>query len=237
MKLIRRKKGKGFSILAVVLAMLILSIMGLTVGYLTAVGEISNTNQISSVEAYYIAQTGVEYSIKQIYDAITNTVNVPEPGITVGQGSFIVSQVNTSITITGRLGNANRVLHVSSPSNADCTPFDISHANLDMNDTLHHIYFNKTCLQTTVIDKMQMSWTPDNGEKIQKVRIENTYVYNNAAGQGSGEILELADYTVTNASQQEISKIQFNNTISGKIFTLTMIMVDGSTRKMNFGPV
>ncbi len=232
-----RQKCSGFSILAVILVMLVLSIMGLTVGYLTAVSEMSNTNQMSSVKAYYIAAAGVEYSIKQIYDAAANTVNVPEPGMAVGSESFIVSQVNTSITITGRSGNANRVLHVSSPSNADCTPFDVSHANLDMNDTLHHIYFNKTCLQTTVIDKMQMSWIPDNGEKIQKVRMGNTYVYNNAAGQGSGQILELADYTVNDASQQEISKIQFNNTISGKTFTLTMIMIDGSTRKMTFGPV
>lgn len=231
------KGNKGFSILAVVLAILVLGIMGLSVAYLTAVGEVSNTNALDSTEAYYVAQAGAEYGIKQIYNSTTNTVSVGEPGTALGHGTYIISQTARTITSTGRVGNAKRTFTVTSPSEADCTPFDVSHVTVDDSNKLHHIYFNKTCLATTVIDKIQMSWQPNNGQKIEKVRIENTYVYNNSAGQGSGEILELADYAITTASRQDFSKIEFDNDINDSmIFTLVVIMSDGSSRSMTFTP-
>ncbi len=229
--------NKGFSILAVVLAILVLGIMGLSIAYLTAVGEVSKTNALDSTEAYYVAQAGAEYGIKQIYDSAANTVSVTEPGTTIGHGTYIISQSARTITSTGRVGNAKRTFTVTSPSEADCTPFDVSHANIDSAGTLHHIYFNKTCLATTAIDKMTLSWTPNGGEKIQKVLIDNSTVYNNPSGATSGTLLELADYVLNNGSQHDFSKIEFNKKLSGTFtFTLTITMSDQSTRTMTFTP-
>ena len=225
----------GFSSVAAVMTLILLSITGLTVGYLTAVGEEEKTSQLSGAEAYYIAHAGSEHAIKKIYSSESPLVS--EPGIDFGRGSFIVAQSGNVLTITGRSGNATRTMSMTSPTQADCTPFDVSNAIMDGNDKLHHIYFNKICLTQTTVDKMILSWTPDNGEKVEKVRIENTYVYNNPLGQGSGELLELANYTVNNANQNEISKIEFDSSMEDNIFTLTIIMLDQSTREATFGPL
>ena len=66
----------GFSSVAAVMTLILLSITGWTVGYLTAVGEEEKPSQLSGAEAYYIAHAGSEHAIKKMAFGLFTTVVV-----------------------------------------------------------------------------------------------------------------------------------------------------------------
>lgn len=229
---------KGYATFGIMITLLTLGMMGFVGIYFTMMSEFSKKQMGVKNQAFYIALAGAEYGMKQFYLSLDPTV--VEPGKSLSEGTFIISYSDPVVTVTGRLASAQHSLSFNRPSDAKCTPFDTSSVILDGNDKIHHIYFQKNCLFSTIIDKMRLTWNPDNGEKVQKVRLENDYVYNNPTGQGSGELLELTDFTVTTSGVQTISKIEFDpvNNVSGKTFTLVVYFKDGSdTGPLNFGPL
>ncbi len=229
---------KGISVFGIFVAILILSLASFAALYTTVVGEIAKVDEWVKGQAFYIAQGGAEYAMKKIYASTTPAV--AEPGKSFANGTFIITYASPLITITGRVGNAKHTIQFNEPDQADCVSFNTASAILDGNDKIHHIYFTKTCLTQIVIDKITLSWSPNGGQKCKKVRIENTYVYNNPTGLGSGSLFELSDYTVTSASQQDFSKIEFDSNINTSPltqFTLTVQFGDGSqTSAMTFTP-
>lgn len=234
----KKNNRKGFSVFGIFVAILILSLASFAVLYTTVVGEIAKVDEWVKGQAFYVAQAGAEYAMKKIYASTSPAV--AEPGKSFASGTFIITYASPLVTVTGRVGNAKHILQFDEPDQADCVTFNTASANLDGNDKIHHIYFTKTCLTQIVIDKITLSWNPDTGQKCKKVRIENTYVYNDPTGLGSGSLFELSDYTVSTASQQDFSKIEFDSNINTSPltqFTLTVHFGDGSqTSAMTFTP-
>lgn len=234
----RPNNQKGISTFGIFVAILILSLASLAVLYNTIVGEVAKVDQWVKGQAFYIAQAGAEYAMKKIYAGTSPAV--AEPGKSFANGTFIITYASPQVTVTGRIGNAKHILQFDEPDQADCITFDTASAQLDGNDKIHHIYFEKTCLESLVIDKITLSWNPNGGQNCEKVRIENSYVYNDPTGLPSGSLFELSDYTVDNANNQDFSKIEFDSNINTSPltqFTLTVHFGDGSqTSPMTFTP-
>ena len=232
----RRKERGGVSVVAAMLMLLSLMALGGVISYLVAVGEESRGAQLSSAQALYVTQAGIEYAVKRIYDGQSEIVN--PPGQTFGNGSFTVSRSGLTLTATGIVGSATRVHKVDSPTQADCTVLDVSNADLGGDDKeLKHIYFRKSCLVQLVIDKMTFSWTPDGGQKVKEIKIEEARVYDNPAGAPSGTLLEIADYVASNDNNNVINHVKFNADIEDVVMTMTFHLGDGTTKTATFGPL
>lgn len=226
----------GVSVVAAMLMLLSLMAMGGVISYMVAIGEESRATQLSSAQALYVTQAGIEYAVKRIYDGLSEIVN--PPGQTFSNGSFTVSRSGLTLTITGTVGNAVRVHKVDSPTQADCNILDVSNADLGGGDKeLKHIYFRKNCLPQIVVDKMQFSWTPDGGQKLKEIKIEENKVYDNPIGVNSGTIIDIADFVAINNNNNVINHVKFDASIEDVIMTMTFHMGDGTTKTATFGPL
>lgn len=224
---------RGISTIAAALTLLILAAMGAVLTYMVAAGSVGRMNHLSGSQALYVTMAGIEYGVKKVYEQ--EDENVPSPGISFGEGSFIVSRSGRTITVTGTVGDAVRVYSVDSPTEADCTVIDTSSINLTHGGKrIQGVNFRKICLTSTTVDKMQLSWVPDNGEKIKQIKIENTTVYTNPLGASSGTLLETTDYTSTTGNNNVINWFEFSADIEGKEITLSFIMSDESTKTVIF---
>lgn len=221
--------NRGYHVFGTIIAIFVLALIGGAILYTSVISEIAKKMSGSKAQAFYIAQAGAEYAMKKFRHPASPVVT--EPGKSFSNGTFVISYADPLVTVTGRWGEARHTSQFNRPTDAECTPLDASSAILDGASKIHHIYFEKDCLTQTIIDKMRLSWTPDNGEKIEKVRIDNSYVlYDNTGGQGSGELLELNDYTLSDSTTHEFSKMEFrmSDNLAGKTFTLTVTFKDGS---------
>ncbi len=84
---------------------------------------------------------------------------------------------------------------------------------------------------------MQFSWDPDGAERIERIRIESTTIYNNPAGAPSGTLLDVADYTATTGNNNVINDIEWDNDMEGKTVTMTWTFADNTTKTVTFGPL
>lgn len=224
---------KGISTIAAALTLLILAAMGAVLTYLVAAGSVGRMHRLSGAQALYVVQAGIEYAVKRVYDQQNEIVN--PPGLSFGEGSFTVSRSGLTLTVTGTVGDAVRVHSVDSPTEADCTTIDTSNINLTHSGKrIQGINFRKTCLTSITVDKMQLSWIPNNNEKLKEIKIENLIVYTNPAGSSSGTLIEITDYTVTNGNNNVINWFEFSADMEDKDVTLSFIMGDGSTKTVTF---
>lgn len=225
--------NRGISTIAAALTLLVLAAMGGAITYLVAAGSVGRANQVDSAQALYVTQAGIEYAIKRVYDQQSEIVN--PPGFPFANGSFTISRSGMTLTITGIVGNATRAHKVDSPTEADCTTIDTSNINLTQGGKrIQGVNFRKVCLATTTVDKMQLSWVPNNGEKIKEIKIENLIVYTNPPGASSGTLLEIADYTMTNGNNNVINWFEFSADMEEKTVTLSFTMGDGSIKTTTF---
>lgn len=225
--------NKGVSTIAAVLTLLILAALGAVLTYLVAAGAVGLGNHLSSVQAFYVAQAGLEYAVKRIYEGQSEIVN--PPGLSFGEGSFTVSRSGRTLTITATVGDAVRVYKTDSPTEADCTEIDASNVNLGENGKkIQQVQFRKVCLTTTTITQMQLSWVPDGGEKLTSIKIENLTVYDNPLGASSGTLLDITDYVLNNPNTHVINWFKFNASMEDKTVTLSFYMSDNSVRTATF---
>lgn len=225
--------NKGISAVGAALTLLILAALGAVLTYVVATSSVGKGNHISSVQAFYVTQAGIEYGVKRIYEGQNETVN--PPGMSFGPGSFTVSRSGRTLTVTGTVGNAVRVYHVDSPTEADCTVIDAKDPELTKGDKrVGKIHVRKICLVTTTIDKMTLSWDPNNGEKLKEIKIEDLIVYSNPAGATSGTLLDIADYILSNPNKNTINWFEFDSKMKKKTFTLSLTMGDGTIKTATF---
>ena len=225
---------KGFSSIAAVAVMLLLSFFGFAVVGLVTTSQSTQGEQLFYDRAFYVAQAGLEYGMRKIYEGVSPVV--ASPGVTFGDGYFTIDRSGTLVTITAHDGNSQVSHSVTSPSQADCTSFDLSSVSLDTDGkNLKHITFQKICLEQTVLDKMNVSWTNPGSEKLKKIKAENSTLYDDPSVT-SGTLIELADYTVSGNGNNNINHFEFTDDMSGKTFTISFIMGDGSAESYTFTP-
>ena len=93
------------------------------------------------------------------------------------------------------------------------------------------------------ITKVNVSWSPDNGEKIEVVNINGTsyWAYNGAGTpngkQPSGTLLDMVDFSMYPLTLTNITYLRFANNMSGKSFAVDFYFGDNTTKHVVFGPV
>lgn len=225
--------NSGISTLAAALTLLILAAFGAVLTYLVAAGSVGRMNHVSQLQALYVVQAGIEYAVKRVYDQQNEIVN--PPGISFTNGTFTVARAGRTLTITGTVGEAVRVHRVDSPTEADCILIDTSNINLTHSgERITQVNFRKICLATITIAQMQLSWLPNNGERLNEIRIESQTVYTNPLGAPSGTLLETVDYSMTNPNNNVINWFEFDSDMEDKNVTLSFIMGDGTTKTVTF---
>lgn len=223
----------GVSAIAAALTLLILAALGAVLTYLVAAGSVGRMNHLSAAQAFYVTQAGIEYAVKKVYEGENEIV--PPPGINFGEGSFTVSRSGPTLTITGTVGEAERVHSVDSPTEADCTVIDTNNTNLTKGDKrIGGVSFRKICLAQITIKQMQLSWIPDNGERLEEIKIEEDIIYTNPLGAPSGTLLEVTDVVITSPNSNTINWFEFDLSMEDKEVTLTFIMGDDTTKTAVF---
>jgi len=225
--------NKGLSSIAAALTLLVLAAFGAVISYMVASSSFNESRLVNSTQAFYVTQAGIEYGIKRIYDQQNEIVN--PPGLTFGPGSFTISRSGSTLTVTGTVGDAVRVYHVDSPTQADCTTIDTSNIQLTQSDKrIGGVTFRKICLTSITVDKMQASWVTNSGEKLKEIKIESNVVYTSPVGVSSGTLVEITDYTVVNGNNNIINWLEFDKSMEDKTVTLSLIMGDGTTKSATF---
>ncbi len=230
----RGKRG-GLTIIAVVGIMVVLAFFGMAIAKLVATGHALRSDHALYETANMVTEAGIEYGIKKIYEANSAVVN--EPGVSFGEGNFIISQSGRTLTVTGRVGEVSVARQVDSPTEADCTTINVSNVNVTgNNDKLSGIKFQKICLVQITLAKVNFSWVTDGGEKLKKIKVESSVIYNDSSGVTSGTLIDVTDYVVNNGSPNNMNSVDFNKDISGKTFNVIFTFGDGSVRQVTFTP-
>jgi len=119
------KNSKGISVLFLLIVMMLMVTIGYIFSYLIPTKQKSVVFSISSSQAFYAAQSGVEYAIRyssdQGWSSATDLLGLNSPGINqrdIGKGRFTINYDNGAdiLTSTGEIINASmkRIVSVSS---------------------------------------------------------------------------------------------------------------------------
>lgn len=227
--------NKGVSTIAALFVLLTLLSLGGVIAYLAAGGQEGRGLSLSSTQAFYVTQAGIEWGMKRIFDSQSEVT----AGTNFGPGSFVISSQGITMTVTGTVGNAVRSYRVQKPTQADCFNVDVNSANLVEHDSrITNLRVNKTCLASVTIDKMLLTWESDDDEaELIQIRIENVDIYNNPAGVPSGTEVDVTNYTIANGSTHVFSHIKWNNEIENDenvVITFTMGDTSTKTVTLNF---
>lgn len=219
---------RGISIVGTVFTMIILGIMGATLVSLVATDQESRTRVLHRELAFYAAQAGFEYALREIREGGYPIVSNKQ----LGNARFTTTINETTRTVTSSgviVGNV-KSYSITAPQLAkDCVTIDMSAAvagggNLNQ---LQNVRLMRTCLSAVSIDRMTVVWTPDLGEKITKVQIDGVEVFNDLNGVPSGQSIDIMDYKFSGTAN--IDKIEFSSSISGKRVTVSFQFTDSST--------
>lgn len=225
---------RGISIIGAVFTLLILGIFGAAIVSLVSTDQEMRSRHIGKEQAFYEVQAGFEYAIREInnggYPVVTNKV--------LGRGNFTttIDYPNHFIYSAGSSGAATKTHQITySTMGGDCleTNNDLATITGPGRTELRGITLKKNCLNAITIDKIQISWTPDNGERVTRIEISNTPVYDRPAGAPSGEIIDITDYIFSGSGAVQMNLVQFTSDISGKNLTMTFYMSDTSYKVMN----
>lgn len=116
----------SFSIAFTFVVVLILLILGLVSYSILTVDSRLSINFVQAIQAQYLAEAGIEYSLKRIYNG--ESVADPESVSLVG-GTFNVASTNldsvVEITSTGMIANAKKVIQVTVKSRPPISDYAI----------------------------------------------------------------------------------------------------------------
>ena len=235
----RRMLGdRGVGIVAVLLIVAILGLMGGVVTTLVATGAVSKTNELVKQQAYELVQAGFEYALKRIDDGVDPDGETK----TLGAGQFTIAYSPTGLITVGAnvnamYGSASPTYSIQGPvpggNMADCLVVDVSGAHMTTSgwpNYLRGLTLQNTCNVPITIGVMTTSWNPDNGERVYRIRIANSNVYNNWPGQLSGTAIDINDYSIPACTIRDLTYIRFNTEVPRKNFTIDFGMSDGSSK-------
>jgi len=109
-------RNDGISVVALVIVLLLLSTLGTILVSLIITKQKSALLPLKSTQAFYVAQTGIEYAIRYANDHNFDPAGNFSVTESLGAGSFSVTYdpVQQNITSTGTAGTATRVITLAS---------------------------------------------------------------------------------------------------------------------------
>jgi len=233
-----KKSQKGISIIAAIFTLIILGIFGMTIVTLVSADHEFRAASSSANVAFYNFQTGLEYAIREVdrgwYPIVT--------GKTFSKGNMTTeieySKVaDDKIKVIGYVGDFQKRYQITyTPFAGDCTEFDTSSATLEgIGETdLTGVTFRKICNHGINIDKVVLTWDPDNGEKTTLINIDGNVVWEDLVGAVSGADIDILDTRFIDASHNPITMVRLTSSMSGKNLTIRFIYTDTSYETVTF---
>lgn len=218
---------RGISIVGTVFALIILGVLGAALVGLVAMDQESRMRSIFREKAFYAVQAGFEYALREIKEGGYPLVT----GKAIGSSTFNVSirASERKITVAGSSESAGKTHSITTDRLAfDCADIDSSGMIVGgtSGDELQNINITRTCLNAINVASMKISWSPNMGETVQRIRIGGTDVYDDIGGSESGETIDITDTRVETSSR--INVIEFSSGISGRNVTIDLIFTDSS---------
>lgn len=224
------KSQKGLSIVAAVFTLIVLGIFGAAIVALVAAEQEFRAGEVSLNRAFYNVQAGLEYAIRKIYTG-QNPVTVNKP---FGYGTYSVAVnyiegSNREIIVTGNIGNISKTHQITHNTfGADCLGVNNNQATLTGNNKtdLKAITITRMCNEIIVIDKIGLSWTPDGGTVVKKIKIDNDVVWEDVGGVPSGTIIDIVDTPISGSVAHQVNLIEFSSNMYSKEITMQYFLGD-----------
>ncbi|MBI2092688.1 MAG: hypothetical protein HYY43_00070 [Deltaproteobacteria bacterium] len=226
---------RGISIIGAVFTLLILGIFGAAMVSIVTTDQEVRRRQVEKEQAFYEVQAGLEYATREIkkggYPIVTNKQ--------LAKGAFTttIDYPTHVIFSTGTAGDVSKTHQITNNQmGADCITITYDSASLapPAYTDLRGIMLRKMCNDAVTIDKIQLTWVADGGEKVTRIEIESNAVYDNLAGSISGGIVDIADYSLTSVDYYQINLIRFTGNVSNKQLTMVLYMTDSSYKAVTF---
>ena len=227
MKTLRLLNAKGISVLFLVIAMLLMVMMAYVFSYLIPTGQRSISLVIHSTQAFFLAQSGVEFAVRYAADSgwasktlLSNLNNMTR---NLGRGQFTLryDNVNDKLTSAGEIPNAGkRVITVSNFSTFVSqqvlildpnSPGPCLKQSIEVDFTIRNVSGSSVTLNA-----FSSSWMYDPPtRRISTVYLGEIFEFNGNYKNGDSATrfnVPPATYTI-NAGQTAVVKVHFTHTI------------------------
>lgn len=229
---------RGVSLVIAVFTLVILGIFAVVVVTMVASEQSTRTHHYLGEQAFYNAQTGLEYAIRQIRQG--GFPNVVAKPLEKGNFTVIVDYQeggNHLIKVVGEMGAAKKAYQISYNSfGVDC--LSVSNDQVTMvgpdRNILKGMTLKKECNEAVTLDKIVVSWDPDNGEKLYSIKINNDVVWEDTNGLSSGSIFDVVNTTLAGPSAVQLKDMKFSSNMLDKNLAMQFIMTDNSKVTITF---
>ncbi len=226
--------SKGISVLFLIIAMLLMVTIGYVFSYLIPTKQKSVSFVISSSQAFFIAQSGVEYAVRYASDQGWTTpaslLGLNGPGVNqrnLGRGGFTLSYDNTTdkLTSIGVVPNASeRRIIVSTFTSFVSKPLIlVNPAPCWVNPrTVVRFYIQNVGSAAITLTAFSASWSQPPTRTLTSISMDGVQKFSGAYGSGSG----LRNFTppgnseVINPNQTVMVNVVWDGNISPSSITI-----------------
>jgi hypothetical protein len=232
---------RGFSVLAVIGLLTVASVLGLAMASLVTTSQAVRTDQLESDHAHFLNLAGIEFGLARFCEGKSPVVN----NQSLGRGGFRTTVEGNDLVATSWSGESRVNHRVRLPTEADCIQIDTTESHTHHEGMeLARIYLRKRCALLVRLDRMTLSWEPNNGESYERVRLssaEPTRIYDAPPRVRSGERVDLIDSQMARNQAYKMKEIRFRDSSGRRVdmrskegFSLRLIYGDSSEKEVNF---
>lgn len=145
----------GSSLVAAIVAMLVLGAAAAAVVNISGTDTKSYTDNMQSSQAFSVSNAGLQWALDKLNHG--ESPNVVDKNFDNGSFTVISDPTSSSVTATGRVGDAKRTQTINADFARNCINMLVSQAYIDGN-TLHDVKFEKTCNLESILSKLTLTW-------------------------------------------------------------------------------
>lgn len=234
---------RGLAVLDVLIAVLVLAAMGAVMTVLVSTNQDLRTHQLYADQAFASAQAGMEVTLGWIYNNGNPCASLDRnlSGDTLAGNSIVVDRSNNRIYVTGTKGDSSTSVSIVDPSpltGGTTLLVDTSQAKDASNGAppkkLIGVTFQLApgCGTPVTIVSMVITWSPNYGEKVQQIKLDDGNIYSSGGNHGvaSGVLIDTTDVTIADASVHTMDFIRWDEEIQNRLYTIQFNYADGSNK-------
>jgi hypothetical protein len=231
LKKIKYKNSKGISVIFLIIAMSLMIIIGYVFSYLIPSKQKSVVYPIQSTQAFFIAQSGVEYAVRYAvahnWRTAANLAGLNAAGVyqkNLGAGRFTINYTNTTDTLISYgevpIGTEKRRITITNFTTfmqqhlvLDTTYAPCLHYTLAGGNYTYAVYFHILDTDTTgntILNSFRASWDVD-PPTINRVRFTATNRWTGTYSNGAAQTNFATNQTFTPGANIQV-RIRWNAT-------------------------
>lgn len=232
------RSSKGMSLLGALVAMLVLAAMGASMATLVATNQVTRSLQYTADQSFSSAQSALEVVLGYIHSG-ANPCSYVDRDFDFAGSDINVNRANGRIYVTADNGGSNTAVSIvdPDPSNAgDTLLIDTGSAQDASNGAPPKkligviLQLDPGCGTAVTLTSMVVTWTPEYGEDVEQIKLDNLNIYNSSEGAESGELIDVTDTTINDAGEHPINFIRWGDTIQNRLYTIQFNFSDGSNK-------